>query len=320
MQHDISIVVPTHNSQRTIPGLLKSIDRYVPKNIPLIIVDDASNDNTLELVTNHPTNRMTQIIPLMERMGPANARNTGAENTNSDFILFLDSDTEVTNSFIEEIVKPFEREDVICVQGVYENANKKNIISQYEDRQIKMRQKPGFVKNLSSYAMCIKKEAFIKAGGFDTSFPRACGEDTKLGYELTKKGRIFLNNRAVVKHHHNTSITAYLKKQYQRSKWRIYLYIHFPKMAKGDDYSSKRIVVQPFLAFGALFFGASSYFVSSFYWLALISWDSLVLIQLYEVVKTKGVKLRIVTYFLNLVRAFVWMAGMIAGILTIRRG
>lgn len=92
----ISVVIPTHNSERTIVQTLSSVglQNFDLSSVEVVIVDDASTDNTVKLVTEkmESFNFDISIYSLSENVGVAKARNYAISKSTGEFIAFLDSD------------------------------------------------------------------------------------------------------------------------------------------------------------------------------------------------------------------------------------
>lgn len=92
---DVSVVIPCYQCSQTIERAIRSISlqTLLPKEI--ILVEDASGDNTLETLL---TIQMEygedwiKVMPLKSNSGPATARNHGWDMANSKFVAFLDAD------------------------------------------------------------------------------------------------------------------------------------------------------------------------------------------------------------------------------------
>ena len=86
---DISVVIPAYNAEKTIAATLQSVlnQTYPPSEV--IVVNDGSKDGTKERVLEFG-DRVRLIN--QENSGVSAARNFGVENSNSDWIAFLDSD------------------------------------------------------------------------------------------------------------------------------------------------------------------------------------------------------------------------------------
>ncbi len=72
---------------------LKSIQNQLFEDFECFIIDDASNDNSLEIVNNFLKNdKRFRIIKLPSNMGVSYARNQGIKKSSGRFISFLDAD------------------------------------------------------------------------------------------------------------------------------------------------------------------------------------------------------------------------------------
>src|SRR5215510_16423618 len=86
----VSVIIPTFNRQ-TIGRALSSVLRQSRKDLEVIIVDDASTDNSLDQVCRSDDRRIKIIAHRVNR-GAAAARNTGIRAARGNYIAFLDSD------------------------------------------------------------------------------------------------------------------------------------------------------------------------------------------------------------------------------------
>ena len=90
-----SIIIPVFNSSESIVNSLESVKAQVYQPIEVIIVDDASTDNSLELINNfcsHDSKFKWVIVPLKFNCGVSYCRNIGLKKSTGDYIAFLDSD------------------------------------------------------------------------------------------------------------------------------------------------------------------------------------------------------------------------------------
>lgn len=88
---EISVVIPTYNRSHTITKAIQSIlDQSYPVN-EIIVVDDASTDDTKHVLQSINDNRL-RCFYLDKNRGAAGARNFGVTQANYDMIAFLDSD------------------------------------------------------------------------------------------------------------------------------------------------------------------------------------------------------------------------------------
>lgn len=99
----VSIVIVTWNAARYMEGCLKSIKEQSFKDWEVIVVDNGSTDDTLNIVKGlFP---QAKIIRNKENLGFCKANNQGISVAQGDFIFTLNSDIILDKDFIEKIVK-----------------------------------------------------------------------------------------------------------------------------------------------------------------------------------------------------------------------
>jgi glycosyltransferase involved in cell wall biosynthesis len=105
----VSVIVPTHNSERTLEACLVSVREQVYQPIELIIIDNESRDHTIEIAKRH-----AQIV---ETFGPERAaqRNRGAILSRGAYLLFVDSDMRLASHVIADCVKAAEKSGLPAV-------------------------------------------------------------------------------------------------------------------------------------------------------------------------------------------------------------
>lgn len=104
----VSIIVPTYNRSATIDYCLKSLLNQTYQNFEIIIVDDCSTDNTVEVVNGIEEKRIRCIV-LEKNSGAQVARNVGIKNSRYDWIAFQDSDDEWLLNKLELQIKELEK-------------------------------------------------------------------------------------------------------------------------------------------------------------------------------------------------------------------
>ena len=87
----VSIVTPTFNSERYIKKTIESVLSQTYRNFEMIIVDDCSSDNTVEIVKSFSDRRIV-LIENESNMGAAHSRNVAIKNAKGVFVAFLDGD------------------------------------------------------------------------------------------------------------------------------------------------------------------------------------------------------------------------------------
>jgi glycosyltransferase involved in cell wall biosynthesis len=87
----LSVVVPVHNGAVWLAETLQSIYAQTWADFELILVDDASTDNLLEVLASHPDRRL-QVLHLEKNAGVAGARNASIAKAQGQYIAFCDAD------------------------------------------------------------------------------------------------------------------------------------------------------------------------------------------------------------------------------------
>lgn len=87
----VSVVIPTYNRAGFIGAAVESALGQSYSNLEIIVVDDGSTDNTLD-VLGSITDRRLEIVRLPRREGGGFARNQGISRATGGFVAFLDSD------------------------------------------------------------------------------------------------------------------------------------------------------------------------------------------------------------------------------------
>lgn len=96
----VSVVMPTHNRAKELPKSIQSVLSQSFSDFEFIIIDDASTDNTEDVVNGFKDCRII-YKKLINNVGAAEARNVGIRFAKADIVAFQDSDDEWTSSKLE---------------------------------------------------------------------------------------------------------------------------------------------------------------------------------------------------------------------------
>lgn len=89
---DISVIVPIYNTAKYLNKCLKSILNQIFKNIEIILIDDGSTDNSLDICNYYKSNYKNVSIYSQKNSGPSVARNFGLKKAKGKYVSFVDSD------------------------------------------------------------------------------------------------------------------------------------------------------------------------------------------------------------------------------------
>ena len=105
----VSLIIPTYNAEKFIQRGLNSISEQTYNDFDVTVVDDGSIDKTAEIAETYSGLLKGKLNVIRQNnTGPAGARQTGVDNTDSDYLAFMDSDDFVNNVYLEQLVKTLE--------------------------------------------------------------------------------------------------------------------------------------------------------------------------------------------------------------------
>ncbi len=114
----VSVIIPVYNNSPYLGECLDSVVNQTYKNLEIIIIDDKSTDNSLEVIRKYHDKRI-KVISLKKNSGVAIARNNGVKIATGDYICFLDSDDYWVNDKIEKQVKFMSENGYAFIYGDY---------------------------------------------------------------------------------------------------------------------------------------------------------------------------------------------------------
>lgn len=100
----ISIIVPIYNSGKYLPKCIDSIINQTYQNFEVILIDDGSNDNSLEICNYyHLKDKRIKSFSKVHS-GVSASRNVGIRHANGEYLMFVDSDDYISKNLIERII------------------------------------------------------------------------------------------------------------------------------------------------------------------------------------------------------------------------
>jgi poly(ribitol-phosphate) beta-N-acetylglucosaminyltransferase len=117
---DVSVIIPAHNSMRTIRRCIESVlDQSIGRDkLDIIIVDDGSTDGTVDLLTGLAEhNKDIRLLHLQGTGGPSAPRNTALDIAAGRYVFFLDHDDYLGPEALERLVEMADTNDSDVVLG-----------------------------------------------------------------------------------------------------------------------------------------------------------------------------------------------------------
>ena len=220
----ISVVIPTHNRRERLARAIASVYAQTWPNIEIVVVDDASSDDTpaylQELALSDPR---VKAVRNELALGGGGARNRGIAEATGDYIAFLDDDDvwmpeKLDVQFSMLFAKPG-ISAVSCgfvAEFPFFGNRAVRVVAPVDEQQL-LRS-----NHLGGASMCLtSKAALVAIGGFDPKL--RSGQDWDLWLKLYGQGEIVVSEQALVRYipHTGVRITSNPKSAYSGRR-RVY--------------------------------------------------------------------------------------------------
>ncbi len=100
----VSIIVPVYNCEGFLPECMQSLLNQTYNNIEIILVDDGSKDSSGGMCDQFAQNHDNVVVIHQVNSGAAKARQVGVSNSTGDYIMFVDSDDQIEENYIETFI------------------------------------------------------------------------------------------------------------------------------------------------------------------------------------------------------------------------
>ena len=130
-----SVIVPVYNTQKYLKRCIESVLNQTYKNYEIILINDGSTDNSLEILKKYESNNKVKIIT-QKNHGLSYTRNVGISHATGDYVILLDSDDFLEKDLFKVLNLNIKNEDMIKFNYNYYfgNGEKKTIQSvKFED-------------------------------------------------------------------------------------------------------------------------------------------------------------------------------------------
>lgn len=233
-----SVIIPVYNRPNEVDELLQSLAGQTCRNFEVVVVEDGSSVPCRAVVEKY---RSTLNLQYLEKpnSGPGQTRNFGAAHSRGEYLIFLDSDCVLPETYLEVVEKNIESEQAGAFGGPdrahesfspIQKAINYSMTSFFTTGGIRggMRRKDRFYPR--SFNMGIKADVYRVLGGFpDMRF----GEDIDFSIRLKKNGcKTLLFPEAWVWHKRRTDLKKFFRQVYNSGIARIELSKRHPGSLK----------------------------------------------------------------------------------------
>jgi len=196
-----TVVIPNYNGIKYLADCLDSLKNQTDKDFEILVVDNGSTDGSFELLADYPE---VQSIRFKENTGFCGAVNAGIKASDTEYVILLNNDTKVKETFVEKLTKAIEKDSkIFSVSAKMLNMHEPELIDDAGDLYCALGWAfaRGKGKKVSDYnvpckifsscggAVIYRKEIFEQIGYFDERH-FAYLEDLDIGYRAKIHGYI----------------------------------------------------------------------------------------------------------------------------------
>ncbi|MDO8663750.1 MAG: glycosyltransferase family 2 protein [Candidatus Wildermuthbacteria bacterium] len=193
----VSVVIPAFNEEKFVGRAIQSLLEQDFNNFEIIVVDNNSTDRTSEVARS-----LGAKVFFEPKQGVGHARQRGFSEARGLIIATTDADTIVPKDWLSTIVKAFERDERLVGFGglcsLYSGPLLARLLARHSLYPFLLMDRlfsGGW--NLMGSNSAIKKEAFLKVGGFNEEL--TMNEDVEISHRLRKVGRVSIDSKFWVK-------------------------------------------------------------------------------------------------------------------------
>lgn len=222
----VSIIVPAYNEEVNIISSLNNLLKQTYPNYDIIMVDDGSKDSTYEKANEAFSNHPKMKIFTKSNGGKATALNFGISQTDAEYVVCIDADTQLQQDAVKYLIARFLNSDpeekIAAVAGNVKVGNTVNWLTRWQSIEYTTSQNFDRLAYAHINAITVipgaigafKKSVITQAGGYSSD---TLAEDCDITVKILKAGYTVANeNRAVAVTEAPESVKQFLK---QRFRW-----------------------------------------------------------------------------------------------------
>ncbi len=188
IETSITVVVPVHNSEKTIEAVLEPLRKELLDGDQIIVVDDRSDDRSGEIASLCEAS----VISSSGSSGAAGARNTGAYAAAGEWVLFVDSDAVAPPGWRNKLQDRIDQGSA-AVQATYSPvAAGKRAATFYKNfyyyYTFTRRIRSDYITGCGTFFFAVRRSVFLELKGFDDRIPGATVEDADFAARLVGAG------------------------------------------------------------------------------------------------------------------------------------
>ena len=277
-----SIIIPVYNRPQEVDELLESLCSQTFKDFEVVVVEDGSSEKC-NTVCEKYANKLELHYYFKPNSGPGPSRNYGAERSQGEYLIILDSDVIVPENYLEIIKEELDREPCDAFGGPdrahpsftpIQKAINYSMTSFFTTGGIRGGKQKLDKFYPRSFNLGIKKSVYEALGGFA---PMRYGEDIDLSTRIFKGGyscRLFPD--AFVYHKRRVKFSSFFRQVKHSGEARVILKNKYPETFKLVHFLPAAFVVGNLLLVMLGIFSHWLWFMPIVLYVLMVFFDSLV--------------------------------------------
>ncbi|MCZ2855998.1 MAG: glycosyltransferase family 2 protein, partial [Candidatus Bathyarchaeota archaeon] len=255
----VTVIVPAYNEAKAIGKTVEALLNLSYVNKEIIIVDDGSTDETLEVAKKYTNNDFTRAVT-KPNGGKWDALNTGIKVAKGDFIVCIDADTVLDPNAIQHLIKHFRDPNIAAVAGNVKVGNRRGLLTKLQALE--------YIVGINLHR---RSEANLQRvtvvpgpiGAFRASVLQEIGlfegdtfaEDADITFRILKAGyKTVFEARAIGYTEAPTSMTSLAKQRYRWYRGSLQVLSKHKDMAFNTKYGRTGTFVMPWRLFNGIIY------------------------------------------------------------------
>lgn len=224
---DLSIIVPNYNNGQYLEECLNSLIHQSHKNIEIVVVDDNSSDNSIEVLNEFlKRDKRIKVLQNKKNMGVGFSKRKGVQYSEAELVGTMGSDDGLTQDAAAKMINAHRKNpEASLVYSTHFICNEKLKLIKINDKVEQIPDDETYLtfskytsESVSSFRV-FKKNYYNKTEGYSSHFKKAVDKD--IIFKLEEAGKlVFLNESLYMYRHHLNNISRNLN-SWKAAFWEV---------------------------------------------------------------------------------------------------
>ena len=251
----VSIIIPVYNTEKTLSRCIDSALAQTYPNCEIVIVDDGTPDNAGDIADGYAERYDNVRVIHKQNAGLAEARRTGVQAANGDYVIHLDSDDELLPDAVEFLLSKSEELNLDIAYGNYvridEKGNKSEVFFPDDAKVLngqEFMEYSIYGKGICANWGCLANREMWLHDIYPPSETKLPSEDVLINVKISRYAeRVGLFNHPVCCYYYNSQSLSNTGVLSQLTKWKEYFSIIDNELVSRnlfEEYESKLLIMK----------------------------------------------------------------------------